>query len=395
MNNFYKISAAGKDDQSATIELFGDVCEERPADWWTGEKLEGSFIALDEFREALKPLANAKEVTIKLNSFGGDLFAGKAIFDELKALKAKKTVQIMGVAMSAATVIMLAGDKITANAGDIIMIHEAKCTAWDTFDAEQAQRLVNSLNACNKAMAELYAKKTGKGIQEILNAMHAETWMTAQQAKDYGLIDEVKDSGADQVKIAASVDRKKLYAAGKEFDLHGLKLPESILKLLPIEAEQKPVTTAQSGLNTQSDQEKGGAKMEIKTTADLKAAYPEIVAALCAEITAEAKTQERARICEIEQIEASLCLDKETIHAAKFGDNPNDARDLAFMNAQQQAKIGAEQLEKLKADAASSGASQVTADGNDGSATATTKTTQTQAQAEVKNMIEKLSKEFN
>jgi hypothetical protein len=287
---------------------------------------------------------------------------------------------------------MLAGDKITANAGDIIMIHEAKCTAWDTFDAEQAQRLVNSLNACNKAMAELYAKKTGKGVQEILNAMHAETWLTAQQAKDYGLIDEVKDSGAEQVKLTASVDKKTLYAAGKEMNLRGLKLPENILKLLPVEAEQKPVTTATSGLNTPTTPE-GGEKMEIKTTAELSAAFPELVQALCAEAAAEAQKKERARISEIEEIEASLCLDKETIQAAKFGDAPSDARDLAFINAQHQAKIGAEQLEKLKADAEKSNAAKVTADGNDGSAT--TKTTQTQAQSDVKNMIEKLAKEFN
>lgn len=392
MSNFFKITAKGTD--AAEIELCGEVCQERPADWWTGEKLEGSFIALDEFKEAIKGLSTAKNVTIKLNSFGGDLLAGKAIYDELKALKANKTVQIMGVAMSAATIIMLAGDKVIANTGDIIMIHEAKCESWDLFDAEQAQRLANSLNACNKAMAELYAKKTGKGVQEILNAMHAETWLTAQQALDYGLIDEVKDGGADQVKIAASGDRKKLYAAGREMNLHGLTIPESVYKLLPVEAEKQKEATADKihGSNKLTKQEEAKTMEEIKTTAELEAAYPELVKAIREETSANAKEQERARIREIEEIEASLCLTKDAIINAKFN-NPTEARDLAFMNAQQQAKIGAAELEKLKADAEKSGANKVTADGNDGSAN--TNTAQTQAQAEVKAMLEKFSKEFN
>jgi hypothetical protein len=301
----------------------------------------------------------------------------------------------MGVAMSAATVIMLAGDKITANAGDIIMIHEAKCTAWDNFDAEAAQRLVNALTASNKAMAELYAKKTGKGVQEILNAMHAETWLTAQQALDFGLIDEVIDNGSEQVKLTASLDKKTLYAAGRELNLHGMKLPDSILKLLPVEAAQTPGTTApsasaKSGKNKTTKEE---AQMEIKTAAELEAAFPDLVKAIKDETSAKAKAQERARIEEIEKIEASLCLTKDAIFTAKFGETPSDARDLAFISAQQQAKIGAEELQKLKNDAEKSGAQKVTAEGNDGSAN--TNSVQTEAQADVLAMLQKFSKDFN
>jgi ClpP class serine protease len=314
----------------------------------------------------------------------------------LKALKGNKTVKIMGVAMSAATVIMLAGDRITANAGDIIMIHEAKCEAWENFDAEAAQRLVNVLSTCNKAMAELYAKKTGKGVQEILNAMHAETWLTAQQALDYGLIDEVIDSGADQVKLVASMDRKKLYAAGRELNLRGMSLPESITKLLPTEAAPTPGTTApsapsaKSGKNTLKEE---GEKMEPKTVAELEAAHPDLVKAIREQAAAEAKAKERARIEEIEKIESSLCMSKEAIFAAKFGESPSDARDLAFISAQQQAMVGADKLAAMQADAEKSGANKVTAAGNDGSAN--TNTAKNQAQAEVKAMLEKFAGKFN
>ncbi len=358
MNKFYTIRAQANSD-TAEIELSGEVCSERPVDFWTGEKFEGDFIALDEFKESLKGLAGKKSVTIKLNSLGGDLFAGKAIYDELKALKADKTVKIMGVVASAGTVIMLAGDKVIANTGDLVMIHEAKCTVIDYLDAEQAQRVVNSLNACNKSMAELYAKKTGKGVQEILNAMHNETWLTAQQAKDYGLIDEVVDSGS-QLKLSASADGK-LFVGANLFDLHGGKLPEAIRKMLPVMKEN---STAKAD---EDKTEKGVKAMEaraeaIDTVEKLETAYPALVEA----VKKSAVNAERARIKEIEEVEASFILDKETVANAKFGDKPMDARDLAFMNAQAQSKIGEAELEKLKKDAESSNANRVTATGNDG-----------------------------
>lgn len=362
-NKFWKITAEAK-DIPAEIELTGEVCSEHPIDWWTGEKMEGQFIALDEFKEALKVVKNAKDVTIKLNSMGGDLFAGKAIYDELKALKAHKTVKIMGVAMSAASVIMLAGDKIVANTGDIIMIHEAHCTAYDYFDAEQAQRLVNSLNGCNKAMAELYAKKTGKGVQEILNAMHNETWFTAQQAKDYGLIDEVIENDK-QVPIAASADGKRLYSAGKVLNLEGGTIPDAIKKLLPVHNEKQSPVAKTDDIKT----EKGANEMEtvkIDTVEALEKAYPDLVKAVRTNATVEAAKAERKRIQEIEEVESCFTLEKETIFNAKFGEDVKDARELAFINAQAQAKIGAAELEKLKKDADNSNANKVTADGKDG-----------------------------
>ena len=359
MNKFWKVTAKAE-DENAEIELSGEICMERPVDWWTGEKLEGDFIAFNEFKESLKELQGKKNVTIKLNSFGGDLFAGKSIYDELKALKAHKTVQIMGVSASASTIIMLAGDKVVANTGDLIMIHEAKCTVIDYLDAEQAQRVVNTLTACNKAMADIYAQKTGKGTQEILNAMHKETWFTAQQAKDFGLIDEVIDN-KEQLKLSASVDGN-LFVNNNMFNLQGMKLPENIKKLLPQMEEQKEIPTAQTEENKIIA--KGNEEMveQIETVEQLESTYPDLVKA----IRETAVKAEQKRIQEIEEIEKSLVLEKEKIVNAKFGDEPVNARDLAFMNAQLQAKIGETELSKLKADANNSNANEVTAKGNDG-----------------------------
>lgn len=369
MPNFWKIKAEGK-GLPVEIELSGEVCQERPFDWWTGEKMEGNFIALDDFKKELALIKDTKEIVIKLNSLGGDLFAGKAIYDELKELKAHKTVKIMGVAMSAATVIMLAGDKIVANTGDIVMIHEAKCFPFDYFDAEAAQRLADSLNACNKALAELYSKKTGKSVQVILNALHSEKWFTASEAKEWGLIDEVIDEGV-QVAIAASADGKRLYSAGRAID--GLNVPERFRALLPVINETTPAdkkavvsSTVEGGENKETLGKGVKAMDEIKTVAELEKAYPDLVKAIHEKASVEAKAKERERLKEIEEIEASLSLDKEAIKNAKYGENPMEARDLAFLNAKEVAKIGAGELVKLKNDADNSNANKVTADGKDG-----------------------------
>lgn len=364
MNKFWKVMAESKSD-TAEIELTGQICSNRPVDWWTGEKLEGDFIALDEFKAELKTLAGKKNITIKLNSLGGELFAGKAIYDELKALKAYKTVKIMGVSASASTVVMLAGDKIVANEGDLFMIHEAKCPVIDWCDAESAQRVANMLTACNKAMAELYSKKTGRGEQEILNAMHAEKWLTAQQAKDYGLIDEVTEG--QEVKLSASADGK-LYVGANMYDLHGLTIPEAIRKMLPVMNEQHSTAKADenktpAGSGKESD--KGGITMgtetKIETVEALESAYPELVKA----VREEAIKAEKKRIQEIEEVEKSFILDKETVTNAKFGDKAVDARELAYINSLAQAKIGEGELAKLKRDSQASNANSVTANSTD------------------------------
>ncbi len=63
---------ATTDGTSAEITLYGDIYEQRPVDWWTGEPVPGDFILLDDFLEDLKKVAGCKEITVRINSYGGD-----------------------------------------------------------------------------------------------------------------------------------------------------------------------------------------------------------------------------------------------------------------------------------------------------------------------------------
>jgi hypothetical protein len=133
---------------------------------------------------------------------------------------------------------------------------------------------------------------------------------------------------------------------------------------LPVTEIQSPAKADEiqidnKGASTMSD------KVEtIDTLEKLQSAYPDMIKAFRESVI----TAERKRIQEIEEIESSLVLDKETILNAKFGIEAKDARDLAFLNAQAQAKIGQAELNKLKSDTVASGANNVAVSGNAGTA---------------------------
>ena len=95
---------------SARIDMYGEVVANHPVDWWTGEPIPGNFIAQDEFLKDLAELEGKDEVTVHINSVGGDMYAGIAIYNRLKGLAAHVTTINDGLAASAGSLIFMAGD---------------------------------------------------------------------------------------------------------------------------------------------------------------------------------------------------------------------------------------------------------------------------------------------
>ena len=93
------------DDDTAEINMYGEVVSRIPVDWWTGEKIPGNFIALDEFLEDLKEIEDKANINIHINSVGGDFYAGLAIYNRLKVLAGNVTTINDGLAASAASII--------------------------------------------------------------------------------------------------------------------------------------------------------------------------------------------------------------------------------------------------------------------------------------------------
>lgn len=132
--------------------------------------------------------ANGKPVTIKINSGGGDVFAGCEIYNELKNYSGDVTIEIQGLCASIASVIAMAGKCIMSPLGEIMIHNVSTSTSGDYRDMEHS---VEVLKKANKTVANAYILKTGMTEDEAYSLMDKETWLNADEALELGLIDEI------------------------------------------------------------------------------------------------------------------------------------------------------------------------------------------------------------
>lgn len=347
------ITAEGAD--YAEITMYGDIVERVPRDWWTGEEIDGQYITPEDFAEDLERIKDKARIIIKLNSGGGDVYTALAIHNALKALPAHKTVIVEGLAASAASVIMCAGDEVHVYPGSIVMVHGVSGYVNDRLDIFDVRKLARNFDAVERAMATIYAEKTGKTIDEMRQMMNAETWMTGQQAIDQCFADNI--IRGEEVEAKLSADKTVLLVAGIGHDIRGCKhIPSGI----PIGSTAASVTA--SDKNT----EKEATHMTEK---ELREQFPDLVASIEAQAAASAQKDaaaaERARIRDIEAI-ASQIADKSMVDAAKYGETPMTAPQLALEAMKAQAALGAQFLGNLKADAEASNADKVQPEANSG-----------------------------
>lgn len=369
----YTINMVGEND--AEINMYGEVVEEHPKDWWTGEPIPGNFIALDDFLRDLDELGSKDNVTVHINSVGGSLYAGVSIYNRLKGLAANVTTINDGLAASAASIIFQAGNTRKVNAGSCLMIHEAAALLIGYYQTKDLKTEMKRLDAHNKTAIEAYAEATGIDSDTIKNALAKETWMTGQEAVDAGYADEVIDSGG-KVSMSLSPDKRIIVSNGVAMSARGMGVYPTGIKTMTAaqaaifvgkNAPEPSVQPAQQVTNKKI----GGTNMDKITTMEaLRDAYPDLVSqvenAAKASEKADGIKAERARIQGIEAIEAAIG-DKEMVREAKYGETPLTAEQLAFKAMQAQAAIGATVVKNLEDDAAKSGAAGVAADpaGND------------------------------
>lgn len=341
-----------EDLDTATLTFYGEIVETKPFDFWTGEQKEGLFICQDEFLADLARLKDKKTINIKINSGGGDLFVGISIHNALKALPAVKNVIIEGLAASAASIIACAGDTVTVYPGSVFMVHKVWLNYWDSINLDTITKLKVMLEACEKAAAEIYAEKSGLSVDECLELINAETWLTGKEAIDKGFADTLADGS---VQISAS--NKFLFVNGeKKLNLTKLK-HAALLNFTKVEdlPEEFLVNSQNDGKEFEVMEEK------FENLEQLRAAYPEFCSQLENNAKQQAIADERRRLKEIEEIENTIG-DKALINSAKFGENPLDAKDLAFIAMKNQAKIGATMTSAIKSDVEKSGAADVGAE---------------------------------
>nr|DAN25204.1 MAG TPA: major capsid protein [Caudoviricetes sp.] len=156
--------------------------------WW------GDEVTPDLFREELKQ--HAGDLTVVINSPGGDVFAGLAIYNALVNHSGNVTVRVDGLAASIASVIAMAGDKIIMSPGSMIMIHRPSVCAMGTVD--DMEKAKDVLTKIEEGITPIYAKRTGLDEDKIAELLEAETWMLADKAVELGFADEVSEAPEKQ-----------------------------------------------------------------------------------------------------------------------------------------------------------------------------------------------------
>lgn len=173
---------AAEADETGTISIYDVIGE----DWWTGEGTTAKRIA-----GALRSIGKVP-VTVNVNSPGGDMFEGLAIYNLLREHPAEVTVRVMGIAASAASIIAMAGDKIEMGLGSFMMIHNSwGCVCGNQQDMRDAAELFAEFDA---AMTDIYAARTGGDGPSIAAMMAKETWLRPERAIEMGFADATFDA---------------------------------------------------------------------------------------------------------------------------------------------------------------------------------------------------------
>ena len=197
INRFFM---AAKNDDTLVLSIYDFI----GADFWSGGGITASTVqaALD---------GDHKSVTVRVNSPGGDAFEGVAIYNLLKSCGKPVNVLVDGLAASAASIICMAGETITMNEGSMMMIHDAQGMAMG--NGQDMRKLAETLDQVTGSIADIYVANTGTKKNKVLDMMHAETWMSAQEAKDNGFATAITKGE----KVSNSFDLSRFRNVPKEF----------------------------------------------------------------------------------------------------------------------------------------------------------------------------------
>ena len=210
------------------VELFGPISE---YSWW------GDEITPKLFKDELYQKGAEGPVTVLVNSPGGEVIAASIIRTILQEYPGKVTADIIGLAASAATVLVTGADHIRMRESALFMIHDPSGLAMGTID--EIKEFLDLLKVVKNTIVDTYETKTKMDRDKLAKLMTDETWMTAREAMDYGFIDEVVTSSVKKSTTTAM-------SAGFTNCLNSyMHVPEALKLILSAPVENHSATPAQ------------------------------------------------------------------------------------------------------------------------------------------------------
>ncbi|HCA5022571.1 MULTISPECIES: head maturation protease, ClpP-related [Acinetobacter calcoaceticus/baumannii complex] len=182
----YQPNIKASTETENTISIY----EQIGYDYW-----DGSGVTAQRISAALRYIGDEEDVIVNINSPGGDVFEGLAIYNLLRNHKGNVTVRVLGVAASAASVIAMAGDEIQIARAGFIMIHN--CWSWVVGNQHDMRDAADYLAVFDESATDIYQARTGLDKKEITKLLDAESWLSGSQAIEKGFADDYLP--ADQV----------------------------------------------------------------------------------------------------------------------------------------------------------------------------------------------------
>ena len=233
MSKFWQVK--NEVNGNSEILLYGPIAGE--SSWW------GDEVTPRAFAQDLESL-NGRDVTVRINSGGGDVFAAHAIHNQLIAYKGKVTVVIDGLAASAATIIAVAGDRIIMPANALFMIHNPAIGLSDYYGADELTQAVSALNAIKDSIVAAYRKRCKVSAEELAAMMDAETWMGAAECLEKGFVDEIQGS------VAPVLNGSSLIVNSVQFDTCKFKNQDALKACINKTTEVKNMSKLEEFLNS-------------------------------------------------------------------------------------------------------------------------------------------------
>lgn len=209
------------------LYFYGDIVSSTWGCWESEDRCP------QDVTDFLKNIDDNSDIDIYINSGGGSVFAGLAIYNQLKRYNGFKTVYVDGIAASISSVIALAGDRIVIPKNALFMIHKPWSSTWG--NANDLRKMADSLDACEESILAVYKEnlKEGVDIETIKEMVNNETWLTGEQAEQYFNIETYE--GLDVVactsdyfnnykKIPSEIKSKKENDSNKELESKKAKL---------------------------------------------------------------------------------------------------------------------------------------------------------------------------
>jgi ATP-dependent protease ClpP protease subunit len=255
-----------KKDESkneAELVLYGDISN---TSWY------GDEITPKKFDDDIKKLGDVKNINVRINSYGGDVFAGLAIYSTLKRHPSNIIVHIDGIAASAASLICMAGNKILMPANAMMMIHNPWTVAIG--DSEKMRKTADILDTIRDAVVVAYTEKSGLNRDEVVEIMKAESWLNADNAVEKGFADEIEEFEVSMKLEANCINMNGLKITLEDWNRnHKLNNNKNLnISGDKVDGERKTnmdllVLCQQVGLNYEMLKQKGMSDDEIKAMA--------------------------------------------------------------------------------------------------------------------------------